>query len=220
MPANQLLNVFKPAAAGGGGNNIAFDAASTGIVNPGTSLTFAHTCTGSNRVLVVGVSIINNAADLVTGVTYSGVAMTQVCNDGVNTERHYLYVLINPASGSNNVVISASSSQIMVGTASSYTGARQTTQPEAQTANSVASATTITTNVTTIADNSWVVGHARASSGGNLAAGASTTLRTAAISYLICDSGGPVSPPGVRGLTLTTTPAQSIGLQACAIAST
>ena len=52
----------------------AFDAAGSGPSTSATSLTWSHTCAGANRILFVG--FLSNGT--VTGVTYNGVAMTQV----------------------------------------------------------------------------------------------------------------------------------------------
>ncbi len=57
---------------------IAFDSATNGGSGTGTSLTYAHTCSGSARLLRVGVNLYNPGTDDLTGVTYAGVAMTQI----------------------------------------------------------------------------------------------------------------------------------------------
>ena len=73
---------------------IAFDAATDGgNVNPGTTLTFAHTCTGSLGLLVVGFNGDNiGGADDVSSVTYNGVALTLADKQ------------VNPASGGDQRV--------------------------------------------------------------------------------------------------------------------
>lgn len=56
---------------------IAFDATTTSSLGSAvTSITFSHTCTGSNRILFVCTA--NNGGANVTGVTYNGVAMTNI----------------------------------------------------------------------------------------------------------------------------------------------
>lgn len=89
-------------------------------------MTVAHTCTGSNRAIVVAVGTNGN---VVTGVTYAGVSLTQVgsysadgASNGITT-----WVLANPASGSNNVVVSTSASATIYCEICSYTGVNQTT---------------------------------------------------------------------------------------------
>ena len=105
---------------------IALDVGTSGGNNGGgTSHTYSHTCTGSNLILFVGVST-NSSSDLITGVTYNSVAMTLVDKQaGTSTNYSYLFYLINPATGANNVVVSASSSTTIYSGAVSYTGAKQ-----------------------------------------------------------------------------------------------
>ena len=101
-----------------------------------TSVTWSHTTSGSNRALVVYVGVgENSGADgtkTISGVTYAGVAMTQI-----GTPKHtnnstfgYLacYGLIAPASGANNVVVSFNAAPSVAECGSlSFTGADQTT---------------------------------------------------------------------------------------------
>jgi len=101
---------------------IAFDATSSGSSGGASSITFAHTCTGSNRVLFV--TVIGEVIPSITGVTYAGVAMTQVGSSvsGGGSRSIHLFYLDNPASGANNVVVSSSPSGFMSAVSSSYTG--------------------------------------------------------------------------------------------------
>ncbi len=73
------------------------------------TVTVAHTTAGTNRVLVVGVSIniSNNTGATVTGVTYQGAALTLAVahNDAGNSRRVEMWYLINPAAGTNNVIV-------------------------------------------------------------------------------------------------------------------
>ena len=67
--------------------------------------TYSFTNTAGN-LLLVGV-VLRDKGDTLTGITYGGVAMTLV--DKVNysgTSSSYLYYLLAPATGANNVVIS------------------------------------------------------------------------------------------------------------------
>ena len=176
---------------------IAFDAVSVGLKAPasGTPLTFAHTCTGANRKLFVG--LFKTAGDTVTGVTYGGVSMTLVDKIANGTEYVYLYELIAPATGSNNVVISFTSNAIVRAHAISYTGVKQTGSVDASAKNST-SGTTITTTLTTIENNCWTVEYCRA--GGDITAGAGTTLRGTSTTSNPLDSNGPKTPAGSTSL--------------------
>lgn len=157
---------------------IAFDANSSSGDTTGTSLTWAHTCTGTNRILwtMIGIPV----ADSITGVTYNSVSMTQVGKiASLALGRYiYLYYLAGPSTGSNNIVASSSGSEILRGNAASYTGASQTGIPDAVSTNSgtVLSGAALTGTVTVGASGCWLV-MAGYQAGGPLTAGASTTLR-------------------------------------------
>lgn len=92
-----------------------FDAVSSSN-GSGTSNTFSHTCTGTNRALyVMAYCFISGGAPAVpTSVTYNSVAMTLVRSEpylvGDPVERIDVYRLENPASGANNVVITVGAS--------------------------------------------------------------------------------------------------------------
>ena len=55
---------------------IVYDASSTGAETTSSPLTWTHTCTGSNRLLVVGISTAHALSPNCTGVTYNGTAAT------------------------------------------------------------------------------------------------------------------------------------------------
>ena len=92
-----------------------------------TSLTFSHTCSGSDRILFVGAMLDGSSPP--TGVTYNGVAMTLV--DSVSfswgAKNQSLWRLIAPATGANNVVISRASASNIFGTSLSLTNVDSTT---------------------------------------------------------------------------------------------
>lgn len=189
---------------------IALDsAAHSGFLNT-TSNTLAKSNSGSDRILNVYVYA---GSDVVTGVTYNGVSMTFVSK--VNSlgaaagQRLYHYILIAPATGSNNIVVSSSANLGGYISGVSYTGAKQTGQPDASNTQAVSSNTTLTTSVTTIADNCWLVGYSYHN--GTVVAGANTTLRGGSVNVLqTMDSGGDKTPAGSHGLTTTRSPADFI----------
>lgn len=183
---------------------IAFDAATPGLDGAATSLTWSHTCsTGANRILFVGA--FGNTTDVVTGCTYGGVAMTLIGKIQVPADRWlYLWCLVAPATGANNVVVSASSSVLISAASSSYTGASQTGQPDASTTNSATTGTSLATSVTTVADQCWTFLVFRSRGASAPTAGAGTTVRAAgqlADGLLIGDSNGIVSPPASHSMT-------------------
>lgn len=194
---------------------IAFNAAADGGNNGGGSagLTFAYTCgSGNNRLLVVLV-LGDTSVNDVTGVTYNGVSMTLAAPPGLapggpDNRWLYLFWLIAPATGTNNVVISASSTHFILGGAADYTGVSQTGQPDATTTHAGSgSITSLTTSITTVADNSWAV--LAENNGGGLPPTANTgTIRRAVdaafSAWGLFDSNGPVTPPGSFGMTTDT----------------
>lgn len=94
----------------------------------GSSLTFAHTCSGSNRLLIVWVSYFDSA-DTPTGATYNGVAMTAIPSSTAANGNYKIagFYLIAPATGTNNVVVSFSGDMSDMGAgAVSLTDAHQT----------------------------------------------------------------------------------------------
>lgn len=167
---------------------IAFDAVSGGKDNGGavTSITFSHTCTGANLVLVVVAYIDNIGGTSITGVTYNGVAMTQVATvTGGTRVQSYSFILVNPATGAHNVVVSANQviggNQQIAANSMSYTGCAQTGQPDSNGTNGLASSTVTNFPVSTtvVASNCWLVGGGTENAGdiAGGVAGAGTTYR-------------------------------------------
>lgn len=131
--------------------DVAFDAA-TGSANVGT---YAHTCSGSNRLLFV----LNRGG--VGAPTYNGVALTLVQSlvltgaTGSTATPMELWGLVNPDSGTNNVVNGGGNSQSC---AISFNNAQQSLVFDAIVTNeSGAGATALTTNLTTLTDRSMIM---------------------------------------------------------------
>lgn len=180
---------------------IAFDAQSASSFSSGTTNTFSHTCSGSDRILYVGVyDGLNN----VTGVTYNGTSMTLVNSFAMtgSAAGQYirLYQLVNPSTGTNNVVITCSVAGNTYGNGISYTGANQTGQPDANNTNGASTGTSLTTSVTTVADNCWIVGYAYMA--GTITAGTNTTLRSTNASGVLAsfDTNSAQTPAGSKSV--------------------
>lgn len=155
---------------------------------------WSHTCSGENRILFVF------ARNSITGVTYAGVAMTKV-GEATSDVTVSLWVLVNPALGANNVVLSG---PWKAGCSVSYTGAKQSGQPDAFTTKTQTGGTTLTVTLTTVADNCWTVVGARG--GGTLSGGTGTTLRSqVGGDNALLDSNGAVTPPGPRSMEVIQT---------------
>jgi uncharacterized repeat protein (TIGR01451 family) len=113
------------AGADRAGAVIAFDARS---VSFGTAVTFTFPHTvgiGNDRVMIVGVSIYNSNKT-VSGVTYAGQALTRLGfldgGSGANDRRMEMWRLVNPPTGTANVVMTMSSSAKLVVGAASFFG--------------------------------------------------------------------------------------------------
>lgn len=173
--------------------SIAFDSAGGRASASATSVTFAHTCTGTNRVLFVSA---NSVSSTTTGVTYNGVALSRIGSEVTQGAIvASLWYLINPATGSNNVVVSRSGSGTVQGASSSYTGVRQNSIPDATNSNQT-SATSISVATTTVADNCWVVAGGTCGNGG-LSNGTATTMRQSGTNDIfICDNNTAQTPAG------------------------
>jgi hypothetical protein len=171
--------------------------ASSHTLNPTGSVTLAHSCAGNNLVLWVSVFVNSTASDIVTGITYNGVAMTRVPTDGfvgANAIGLYLYYLIGPATGNNNIVVSFSGTHTIDIFSSSYTGGNQTSAPDSSNHGSVGNPSTSPLTVATMvaASNCWLVGAACDDSIGLTAGTGTSLLGTIGGSLGFIDSNGTV----------------------------
>lgn len=138
---------------------IAFDASGgPGLVNPGTSYTWNHTV-GTGAILVVYAYTFTGSTGP-TGVTFNGVAMTNVVTfaSSFTPEIWTSWISLNPTSGTHAVVVTQTSGDGGTGASLSYTGCDTTTNPTSQNhADGTDSGTNITTvNVTTPANGALV----------------------------------------------------------------
>ncbi len=165
-----------------------------------SSCTYSHTVNAGTD-LFLAVSVIAYTTDNITGVTYAGTAMTQVGKKltGSGGRWMYLYVLHNPSTGTNNVVVSASGTTYISSQAATYTGVTQSSTVHVSNTNS-GTTSSLTTSVTTTLDNCWLI-MAGAGYGDELKAGTGTTERQGNGSGLsIFDSDGAKSPAGSYSL--------------------
>ena len=186
---------------------LAFDATAQGSTLPGDSITFSHTCTGANRILLVGVATNGDTSDVITGVTYNGVSMTRAATVvGGAGHRVYLYYLIAPATGAHDVVVSASdSAHSLRAISASYTGAAQSGQPDASNTNTANPGTSITTTVTTVADNCWTVSFLSDNAANDLVPSTGVGAERATLSNVssLGDSNADITPAGSNSHTWT-----------------
>lgn len=158
---------------------IAFDATTTSSrVNATSTLTYSHTCTWSDRAITVYVAC--NWLQTVTWVTYGWVSMTQVQSPLTNSNNSRLsaWLLLNPASGANNVVVTTLWNCSIISKCASYTWVNQSWQPDSSSSTWPTTTTSFTTSTTTVADNTWCIMGGMGMSGSTLTAGSNTFVRS------------------------------------------
>lgn len=188
---------------------INFDTSSI-TTGSGTSTTISYPCTGTNRILFVSTASLVQTS---TGVTYNGVSMTLIDSYiDSGSVGHAMYYLVNPASGSNNIVVSwsaATINAIVIG--ASYTGALQVSPIDTSGKVTVAvNTTSYTQSLTTSADNEWGVWLLREASGVAPSNTANTVQRQRdSVQYgeIWADTNSPKSPAGSDTMNLTISPA-------------
>ena len=206
---------------------IAFDAASSSNLGDNvTNLTWAHTVTalGSNRILVVGVSI--RGTNAVSTVTYAGTPLTLVgaqnetTNDNARVE---IWQIVAPATGANNIVVDfgvGNNTRFVVG-AVSLTGVDQTTPIDAAFAGDFGNSLTPTVAITTVTNNAWVIDTLAARNAPVATVGADQTQRwNTSIATRITGAGsteGPKTPAGTVTMSWTLSVARDWAIGAVAI---
>lgn len=198
---------------------ITFDAATDGGNTTATSLTFSHTVTNAhaNLYLVVGVvGDLTSGADDITTVKYAGVSMTQIAKvtTGGSARNIYLYNLIAPATGANNVVISFTGSHYIAGISASYYNVGQNSQPDVSTTGFVNSGT-FSLSVTTTIDNDWTLLFAKPDGGAPTASvGTQRVVQSSGTNSnaTFSDSNAVVHPAGSSTLTDTSTSGEWSGV--------
>lgn len=176
---------------------VAFGAATTdgtAAGAPEATRTFSHTCSGSQRLLIVSVcNDEDGSAVNVSSITYAGVALTQrITATRSNFGRASLWYLVNPASGANNVIVTLASAQEWTAAAVSFTGVNQTT-PLGTAASANGFGSTASVNVSSASDE-LVYDTVNVNGPVTLTAGASQTSRwtreASTSSTVVVDSGG------------------------------
>jgi hypothetical protein len=131
-------------------------------------------------------------------------------NPGAGCGFHYMFYLNAPATGANNVVVSSGGATYKEACAVSYTGVSQTGQPETTPVkNSASGVSSLSTSVTTIANQAWAV-MVTQNSNGTPTAGAGTTMRSNSGAGGILDSNAGLSP-GSNALVANMPPSGNMG---------
>jgi hypothetical protein len=200
-----------------GGSAPVVDSTSSGRTPPRTSLTISHPTAGSNRLMLVGVSVHNFAGETVSSISYNGVALTQVGSSTNATDaRVEIWRLIAPPTGTYDVVITFNAELSSVARAGvmTFTGVNQTT-PLGTFASATGSASPATVNVTSAANELVfdTVGSESQSSPFSLTVGAGQTERWNSVimgydRFLAAGS----TEPGAASVTMSWTivPASSV----------
>ena len=187
---------------------IAFDSASnSGYKTATNTATWSHTCTGSDRYLAVNVERLSTPGTTVSSITYNGASLTQIgsASSGTDVGRVEAWGLAAPASGANNIVVTLSAAVAWAGTAVSYTGVHQTSPTEgwnSATAVNVGAADA-TVNITTVADNCWVIAACATDDASITASQTSRNNVTGAAGSGADEDSGPKTPAGSVTMTYT-----------------
>lgn len=190
---------------------IAFDSATIGGFTTTSPLTFSHTVSGSNTILIIGCTR-GTTGTTITGVTYNGIAMSflaEATASGVSAIR--LYSLISPSTGANSVSIAFTGGGNTTGVSSSYTGVKQTSFPDSS--NTVSNnAMNLSLSTTVVGSNCWLVSTG-GTAGAAWSAGTGSTARANDTSdaVVIGDSNGTIST-GSQSMTWNTTSTSDCGV--------
>ena len=169
------------------------------------SVSWSHTASGSERLVVVGISLedATDADRTVTSMTYGAQSMTlaKEQKDDTNNITSSLWYLMNPNTGAQTITANFLNMSNCFGASISFTGAHQTSALDATNGTTQADSTSVSTAVTTVADNSMVVDVMTMNEGSNitLTAGAGQTERdnqtTTATAHGVSHE-GPQTPAG------------------------
>lgn len=120
------------------------------------NLTVAYSVNAASNLLVIAAVGTDGVADNITGITYNTVAMTRIAsiaqNVGGQTRWTSMWYLLNPATGSNNVVCTVTSNYCLL-TAADYGGVAGLDTSTT----TVATGTSITGSITPSQSNEWVM---------------------------------------------------------------
>lgn len=151
--------------------------------------TLAATTSGSDRVLIAATWANLGYA---TGVTYNGVAMTKVQDLQGSGSSYYLtlWILVNPTTGTNNLVASVASGNVQVAY-DAFSGSTALTYDSLATNTNVNSSSIASSN-SVVTANSWLI--SAGSCDGNPTGGGGTnfTLRNTAGNWVLGDSNATV----------------------------
>ena len=94
--------------------------------------TWSHTCNGSNRALLVFISTSSTTGP--TAITYNGVSLTKITDYQGSWGLQSCWILVGPAASANNVVVTGLATNDRCSSLS-YSGVKQSAQPDSYTGN-------------------------------------------------------------------------------------
>lgn len=188
---------------------ITLDSTSTYAGGTSSVFSWSHTCSGTNRLLVVSVSVTDGFG--ITSVTYNGVSMTRVGSDVQNTQPGddpwaSQWYLVAPATGTNTVEVTVAATPARTNAgAVSLNGVNQTTPLNAENG-ATGSSTSASVSVTTTVDNCWLVDCVSVKGATTPSpSGGQTSIHTAndADNSFGASYKGPETPTGSKSMTWT-----------------
>lgn len=202
-----LLFIIAPYRANA--TSIAFFNTFQNFGGTGTQTTNTFDLTGAGTHVTI--ALFTNSGDAThdihaTDCTWNGVSMAQVGTTGTGgiNGTGTMWVLANANVGNFNLVCNWNGSITPYGAGkimAVYNGTSDT-QPDAFTSASLQGSQNFTINVTTVADNSWIV---LLSNAGAFSAGANTTLRENSVGF-IGDTNAAQTPAGVHSVAENAVP--------------
>ncbi len=175
---------------------VQFDVASTSTYEASLSTyNWNHTCAGSNRGLLVAIHLF--AVGSVSSITYAGVNMVFVRADVNGLFRTEIWKLEAPASGTNSIAVTLSTSLTSIGTAVSYTGVDQSDMID-ETTSAQGTGGTPSNSVTTTDDKDLVA---------SFITTANTATTPTAPQILRITSSGALGLGGIGDTNIAVTPA-------------
>lgn len=202
-----MVELMITAGGGGGGTSVAVNTfGNAGGENDGasTTVTWNFDAVGAgctNCALLVQI-LGSNVVDDVTGATFNGTAMTLLNSAFVGWRYTYTYGLLNPASGNNAIVVTASGAHLLAGIAISYSGVSAFGAT-----NSITGASSLTGSVTTTAANSRVFLGGISESATGWTGVTNATLRGTFATYVspaLFDNNADIASPGSYSMTVNS----------------
>lgn len=187
---------------------IARDTSTEGFTTGGTTANITHVCTGTNLLLLVYAV---SQSTTVTSCKYNGVSMTQLVSQLSGTDTGYIFGLVAPATGSNNIeVIRSGTTNSMIVVASSYTGVAQTGLPDGTDADSQ-STTALTLSINTTAATCWAYYGAYAPSTTASAGTNATAVHSFSTNSTYDNTNFGDIPAGAFSMTVNNSPEGTLG---------